>query len=80
MWPTLVPGRRYLATSLLGPRRGRLVVCANPYEAGQFLVKRIDKIAGDMLHIGGLVPWSDSYVVKRDAVWGVLVSPRWRQL
>jgi hypothetical protein len=78
MWPMLIPGRRYLATSLLDPRRGRLVICANPYEAGQFLVKKIDEIAGDKLHIGGLVPWSDSYDVTRDMVWGVIVSPRLR--
>ena len=78
MWPTLIPGRRYLATSLLGPRCGRIVVCTNPNEPG-LLVKKIETIAGDKLHIGGLVPWSDSYDVKLDAVYGVIVSPRIRR-
>jgi hypothetical protein len=78
MWPTLIPGRRYLASSLLGPRVGRIVVARHPYEAG-FLVKKIDKITGDRLHLVGLVSWSDSYTVGKDAVLGsvFLTALRW---
>jgi hypothetical protein len=77
MWPRLIPNRRYLATSLLGPRVGRIVVAHHPYESG-FLVKKIDKITGDRLHLVGLVSWSDSYTVTKDAVLGVVFWTRMR--
>ncbi len=76
MWPRLVPGRRYFATSLLSPRVGRIVVCAHPHEAGQLLVKRVERIADGKLHLGGTVDWSSSYVVPRAAVWGVIITTR----
>lgn len=78
MWPTLVPGRRYLATSLLRPRVGRIVVAQHPYES-RFIVKKIDKITADRLHLVGLVSWSDSYTLGSDALIGVVVTTRWRR-
>ena len=43
MWPRLVPGRRYFATSLLTPRVGDYIVFKNPQNVVQIFVKKIIK-------------------------------------
>ncbi|GEM_PF-1278450 len=80
MWPLLVPGRRYLASSLLAPRPGRIVVAPNPSYPPELLIKRVEWLEGQQLHLGGTVAWSNSYVVPRQSVYGVLLSRRLRWL
>ncbi len=80
MWPLLVPGRRYLASSLLAPRQGRIVVAPNPSYPPELLIKRVERVEGQRLHLGGTVGWSSSYVVPRQSVYGVLLSRRLRWL
>ena len=43
MWPSLVPGRKYLATSLLAPRVGDRIVFQNPKNVAQIFVKKVIK-------------------------------------
>lgn len=80
MWPLLVPGRRYLASSLLAPRVGRIVVSHNPAYPAELIIKRVERCEGDSLHLNGTVVWSSRYVVPRSSVVGAVVSTRLRLL
>ena len=53
MWPTLVPGRRYVASSLLKPRVGDCIVFQNPKNEAQIFVKKIIKKEHDGYVVSG---------------------------
>ena len=66
-WPELMSGQSYWASSLLRPRVGKFVVFKREK---QHIVKKIQRIEGDTLYVGGTVSWSSSFVLSRGAVLG----------
>lgn len=79
MWPSLVPGRRYWATSLLKPRVGDVVVAVHPHDHTIFVVKKITTHDGNAYGLDGTVPWSSSFTVPADTVVGVLLHSRFQE-
>ena len=75
MWPELVNGRRYWASSLLRPRAGSHVVFQNPWGEGMF-VKKVSRVVGDGYEVTSLVPWGsgskDFGLVSKGNIIGVL--------
>lgn len=73
MWPVLVPGRSYWATSLLAPKVGRLAVFRMPHSS-QFAVKRIVELKNGRLELAGTVSWSSSFEIDADQFVGILLG------
>lgn len=82
MWPVLVPGRRYLATTFMKARDGDIVVADTP---DGIVVKRVVRCVCALasrhtlephLHLSGMVSWSSAYVVSPEQICGVLVRSR----
>lgn len=59
-WPELVPGRRYLATSLGTPGVGDFVVFRHPFNHSEILVKQVERRIGDSYSVRGLIPGATS--------------------
>ena len=78
MWPTLVSGQRYLATNLLTPCAGDVMVFRNPKNSEQILVKKVIKkehdgyvVSGERIGSTG----SESFgIVHRQLVIGKLLT------
>jgi signal peptidase I len=77
MWPNLVAGRRYLATSLLEPKRGDVIVFR---EESEVMVKRVIEAKEGNYVAGGTVPWSSTHIVPHSAVIGTLLRKRSKRL
>ena len=60
LWPELIPGKSYLATSLFKPRIGDYLVFKNPKNQSEIFVKKVTKIIGKSCEVGGTIPWSSS--------------------
>ena len=79
MWPRLVPGWRYFATSLLSPRVGDTIVFRNPQNVAQIFVKKIIKREHDGYTVRGERPGStgsgDIGVINKKLVIGKIVGP-----
>lgn len=73
MWPELVSGKRYLATSFLKPKQGSYVVARAP-EGGPIIIKKVFGQDGDRITIGSTVSWGSTWAVKKDAIIGVLLK------
>jgi hypothetical protein len=70
MWPRLVPGKTYLASSFLPVRTGSLVVAFNPREPRDFVVKRVISIVDGTYVLDGMVGWSSRFAVGRQCILG----------
>lgn len=57
-WPELVPGRKYIATSLIKPKIGDYVVFMTKH--GEIFVKKVKEIKHDSYFVEGMVSWSES--------------------
>lgn len=76
-WPDLVPGKSYPASRLRAPGVGDYVVFPDPiHEASTsgWWVKKIKRIDGNILHVGGTVSWSSSCTVPRIRVLGTILK------
>jgi len=78
MWPDLVPGRSYWASSLRRPRAGNFIVFRNPKNERETFVKKVIAIPGDGYEVSGTVPWGTSSgnigLVPPTLVLGHLIS------
>lgn len=84
LWPELVPGKCYLATSVLKPRAGDYLVFKNPKNLREIFVKKIKNVLDDSYEVGGTIPWSSSSeefgLVPDELVLGKIIflwSPRY---
>jgi phage repressor protein C with HTH and peptisase S24 domain len=59
-WPVLVPGKRYLATALLNPKKGDFIIFRNPKVNSEVYVKKVEEIKDGAYRVNGLVSWSSS--------------------
>ena len=79
LWPELVPGKRYLATSVLKPRAGDYLIFKNPKNLQEIFVKKIKNILDDSYEVSGTVPWSNSSrefgLVPDELVLGKIILP-----
>ncbi len=73
LWPELIPGRIYWASALLKPRVGDYVVFRNPRNQDRNVVKRVEKIDGDALKVGGTIERSANYEITSKNVIGKLI-------
>ncbi|MEY4731489.1 MAG: hypothetical protein RL681_435 [Candidatus Parcubacteria bacterium] len=77
MWPELVSGKRYWASSLLRPRAGSRVVFRNPQGEGVF-VKKVSRVCDDGYEVSSLVPWGsgsqDFGTVSQRNIIGTLIG------
>lgn len=73
MWPALVPGKTYWATSLLESREGDIVIAQSKESQSGFVIKKIKRVGGENYLLGGAVPWSSTYEVKRENIIGRLI-------
>ena len=60
LWPELIPGKRYFATSMLKPNADDYVVFKNPRNQREIFVKKVKRIIDGSYEVGGTVPWSSS--------------------
>ena len=74
MWPVLVPGKTYWASSLVPLAVGKIVVAQNPVNSKTYLIKKIHSLSGSQLKLAGTVSWSSSPTVDRQNVLGVLIN------
>ncbi len=74
-WPELVPGRKYLATSLIKPKIGDYVVFMTKH--GEIFVKKVTEIKNNSYFVEGRVSWSESSknlgLINRENVIGKLM-------
>lgn len=79
LWPELVPGNRYLATSLFKPNAGDYVIFKNPKNQRGVFVKKVKRISGGSYEVSGTVPWSSSSeefgLVSKELVLGKVIFP-----
>lgn len=73
LWPVLVPGQYYWASSLVCPRPGRIVVFHDPADTERFLVKKITRQEGQSFILEGTVSWSSSYRARENAILGCVI-------
>ena len=59
MWPALVSGKKYLASSLLPIKQGSVIVFKNPLNDSEVFVK----------HVSAVHP--DGYEVESEVSWGL---------
>ena len=59
-FPDLIPGQKYLATSLKKPKIGRFIVFRNPLDPRQVFVKKIQLIQKEGFYVSGTVSWGTS--------------------
>jgi len=59
MWPHLVPGKRYLASSFIKPKEGSAIVFYHA-RTGNILVKRVQRGDNNRYRVQGTVSWSSS--------------------
>ena len=60
MWPALVPGKRYLATNLLRPKAGDMIVFRNQNSPKGVFVKRVKAVHSEGYEVESLVSWGSS--------------------
>jgi len=79
LWPELIPGKSYLASSLLKPKTGDYVVFKNPKNPGEVFVKKVKKIIDGSYEVNGTIPWSSSSktfgLVPKELVLGKIIWP-----
>lgn len=77
LWPELVPGKHYLATSLLKAHVGDYLVFKNPGNSSERFVKKIVRIAENGYEVAGTVPWAHSSkefgLVQQSLVLGKII-------
>ncbi len=80
LWPELVPGKHYLATSLLKPTVGDYIVFKNPNDVRAIFVKKINAVRDGLYEVVGTIPWSSSSeefgMVPEELVLGKIILPR----
>jgi len=81
MWPDLVPGKRYIASSFFKPRIGHYLIFKNPKRPKEILVKKVVKIHPTYYEVAGTIPWAPSTdeigpVPKRN-VLGKIIFKNW---
>ena len=80
LWPELIPGKRYAATSLGKPDIGDYLVFKNPGNNGQTFVKKIRDIRDGAYEVAGTVPWASSSnefgLILRNSVVGKIILPK----
>ena len=59
-FPELIPGRKYLATSLKRPKIGRFIVFKNPRNEAQIMVKKVTDSHPEGFSVSGVVSWGTS--------------------
>ena len=74
MWPELIPGRRYFASSLLSPKAGSYIVFKNPDNESELFVKRLKERHGDLLLAESIVPWGSSHEFPRRLLVGTILK------
>ena len=79
LWPELIPGKRYLATSILKVNADDYVVFKNPNNQQEIFVKKVKRIFDDSYEVGGTVPWASSSeefgLVPNELVLGKIIFP-----
>lgn len=70
MLPKYVPGKRYLGTSLLSPRVGRVVLAKTA--SGRLVIKKIEKEEKGQFVLKGMLSWAASYTVGKKDILGVV--------
>ncbi len=60
MYPSLIPGRVYLASNLFALRQGDFAVFRNPKETGRIFVKRVEEIRDGAYIMESSVSWGSS--------------------
>jgi len=80
MWPKLVPGRRYLATSLKKPRVGSIIAFQNPKNSEQVFIKKVAAINPAGYEVAGTVSWATGSeqigVIPREFLLGTLLKSK----
>ena len=74
LWPDLVPGRTYWATSLGAPKTGDYAVFKGPAGAPEFVVKKVEGIENGVYDLRGTVSRSASYKVPKSHILGRLLG------
>lgn len=74
MWPDLVPGKRYIATSFLRPKEGDIVVARDP-SSGRMVVKYLTKKEGNKVFLSGTVSWAETVSGEMSDMAGMLIAP-----
>ena len=60
MWPALVPGKTYLATNILRPRGGDMIIFRNRNNCDRVFVKRVKGETPEGDEVESLVSWGSS--------------------
>ena len=80
LWPELVPGKRYLATSLGKPGAGDYLVFKNPNDVREIFVKEVMRVSKDSYEVAGTIPWASSSkefgLILRNLVIGKIILPK----
>ena len=80
LWQELVPGKRYLATSLGKPSIGDYLVFKIPKDSKAIFVKKVVAIHNDSYEVAGTVPWASSSnefgLILRNSVVGKIILPK----
>ena len=78
MWPALIPGKTYLASGFLKPRKGDVIIFRNPKNSDEVLVKRIVDGQDHGYKVDGTVSWASSSNdfgrVPRECVLGKILG------
>lgn len=78
-WPSLAPGRLYLASALIPAQKGDFIVFKSPTNSGQILVKKILGMREQNYEVGSTVSWGlsskDFGIIDKRHVLGKVV--RW---
>ena len=77
MWPVLVPGTTHLATNLLRPRAGDMIVFRNRNNPADVFVKRVKRVRPEGYEVESAVSWgnlsNELGMVGRSLVLGKLI-------
>jgi hypothetical protein len=69
MFPELIPGKTYWASSFFRPRAGKRVVFEH---RGEYIVKKISRIEKNVVYLTGTTVWSSLYTIPSSAVRGIV--------
>ncbi len=74
LWPELIPGRTYWATSIFTPKVGDYAVFRNPAEPEKIIVKKVKDIQSGIFDLRGTIARSASYKVPKSNILGRILG------
>lgn len=77
-WPVLIPGKTYLASRILPPRKGDFIVFQNPKNNKEIFVKQVQKCEVEGYRVSSLVSWGSSSenfgIVDKNLILGKILQ------